>query len=164
MRNMSFSMTTQQMRDGTKTVTRRLGWKNLKTGDLVRAVVKGMGLKKGQKVDPIVVIEIVDVRREPLDDLEGSAQGKYSRNSFAANSGYKDVVAEGFPEMDCPEFIDMFCAANRCATDTEIARIEFKHRLDLSTCCGADVEGWPVHRRPCLLECSQCGKVCGMVD
>jgi len=34
MRNMSFSMTVDQIRDGSKTVTRRLGWLFLNFGDL----------------------------------------------------------------------------------------------------------------------------------
>lgn len=66
MRNMSFSITTKQMYAGTKDVTRRLGWWNLKVGDVVMAVEKGMGLKKGEKVKRIYPIEIVSVSREPL--------------------------------------------------------------------------------------------------
>lgn len=46
-RNMSFTLTIEQMRARTKTVTRRKGWAFLKPGDLVWAVVKGMGLKPG---------------------------------------------------------------------------------------------------------------------
>lgn len=63
MRNMSFSLTTPQMRDRTKTLTRRLGWYSLKPGDRVQAVVKGMGLKKGEKVERLCVIEVVSVHR-----------------------------------------------------------------------------------------------------
>ena len=44
----SFSLTTPQFRDGTKDVTRRLGWTFLKPGDRLCAVVKAMGLKKGE--------------------------------------------------------------------------------------------------------------------
>lgn len=36
MRNMSFALTTGQAMDGIKGVTRRLGWLNLKLGDLIR--------------------------------------------------------------------------------------------------------------------------------
>jgi len=45
MRNMSFAMTTNQILAQTKTVTRRFGWWNLKTGDVVQPVKKTMGLK-----------------------------------------------------------------------------------------------------------------------
>ena len=44
MRNMSFSATVQQVRDRTKTVTRRVGWKTLQPGEVLRAVEKGQGL------------------------------------------------------------------------------------------------------------------------
>ena len=47
MRNMSFALTEAQLLDGTKTVTRRLGWTMLKPGDHFRAVRKAMGLRKG---------------------------------------------------------------------------------------------------------------------
>ncbi len=50
MRNMSFMLTTQQMQDRTKDVTRRVGWWFLKPGDVIMAVEKGMGLKKGEKI------------------------------------------------------------------------------------------------------------------
>jgi hypothetical protein len=53
MRNMSFSLTTPQVYAGTKTVTRRLGWRFAKAGQRVCAVEKGMGLKKGEKVKRI---------------------------------------------------------------------------------------------------------------
>ena len=48
-RNMSFAMTTEQVRNQTKTVTRRQGWRFLNAGDILQPVVKGMGLKKGEK-------------------------------------------------------------------------------------------------------------------
>ena len=44
MRNMSFFMTTKQFEDGSKDITRRFGWWNLKPGDRVKAVKKAMGL------------------------------------------------------------------------------------------------------------------------
>ena len=46
---MSFMLTTNQIIDETKDVTRRNGWENLKPGDRLRAVEKAMGLKKGEK-------------------------------------------------------------------------------------------------------------------
>jgi len=49
-RNMSFAMTTKQVRNQTKTVTRRFGWWFLKAGDIVQPVEKAMGLKKGEKI------------------------------------------------------------------------------------------------------------------
>jgi len=42
MRNMSFALTTNQVLEQTKSVTRRFGWKFLKAGDLVQPVLKSM--------------------------------------------------------------------------------------------------------------------------
>lgn len=114
MRRMSFALTQQQVLDQTKTVTRRMGWTNLKPGDHIQPVVKCMGLKKGEKQQLLGgPIEVVSVKVEPLSSI-----AKYE----------DDVVKEGFPEMGVFEFIEFFCKANNCATihDT-ITRIEFKY-------------------------------------
>ena len=63
---MSFFKTTEQIRNSTKTVTRRLGWKFLIRRDRVMACVKCQGLKKGDKVEKIRPLLIIDVNREPL--------------------------------------------------------------------------------------------------
>jgi len=52
-RLMSFALTEQQMRDQSKTVTRRRGWGFLKPGDTLYAVNKVMGFKKGEKPERI---------------------------------------------------------------------------------------------------------------
>ena len=44
-RNMSFALTTEQVRRREKTVTRRRGWWFLKPGDIVTAVKKARGLR-----------------------------------------------------------------------------------------------------------------------
>jgi hypothetical protein len=62
MRLISFSLTTRQVRDGSKTVTRRLGWADLKPGERLQACVKCMGIPKGGHVEKIRVIECVSNR------------------------------------------------------------------------------------------------------
>lgn len=114
MRNMAFSLTKRQLLNGTKDVTRRLGWKFLKPGDLVQAVEKSMGLKRGEKVQKLCVIEVVKVNRECLYD---------------ANLRHNEMVREGFPELTPEEFIEMFCRHMRCKRYTIITRIEFR-RID----------------------------------
>ena len=109
-RNMSFSLTTPQMRARTKDVTRRMGWNRLQIGEELCAVVKGMGLKKGEQVERIGPIRVVSVRREPLNAITP-----------------EDCVREGFPEMTPAEFVAMFCKHNGCAPDATINRIEFEH-------------------------------------
>lgn len=110
MRNMCFSMTSAQVRARTKTVTRRMGWADLKPGDRVMACVKCRGIPKGGKVERITVIECVGNRPERLMDID-----------------QRECVREGFPELTPIEFIGMFCEANGCAADEVIRRIEFKY-------------------------------------
>lgn len=63
-RNISFALTTEQIRNRTKTVTRRLGWKNLKVGQVLNACVKCMGLKPGEQIQRLGQIRVVDVTFE----------------------------------------------------------------------------------------------------
>lgn len=113
MRNMSFFLTTDQMRRRQKTVTRRLGWKNAKVGEVVQPVVKGQGLNKGEKVERIGgPIRFVAVDREPLGLILGR-QG--------------DVEREGFAGMSGVHFVNMFCDHNCCEPDDEVTRIEFEY-------------------------------------
>ena len=69
MRNMSFSLTTEQIRNRTKDVTRRLGWKNLKPGEHFRAVEKCQGLKKGEHIVKLYELECISNIPEPLKDI-----------------------------------------------------------------------------------------------
>ena len=108
---MSFSLTTPQFKARTKSVTRRLGWKNLKVGERVMACEKCQGLKLGEHVVEIGEIEIVGARREELYRMMDD-----------------DCAREGFPEMAAEQFIEMFCAHNKGTNrTTEITRIEFKY-------------------------------------
>jgi hypothetical protein len=110
-RNMSFMLTAQQVLAGTKDVTRRHGWWNLKPGDPLNAVEKGMGLKRGQKIVKLRRIEVVSIRHERLDAITPA-----------------DVCREGFPEMTPLQFIEMFCKTHQgCTPATIINRIEFKY-------------------------------------
>jgi hypothetical protein len=112
---MSFMLTTQQIRDETKTVTRRLGWKFLKVGDRIQACVKCQGLGKGGKIQKLKVIEVVAVRREVLTCIHFYS-GECER--------------EGFPSMTTSEFVNMFCREMRCADSDFVTRIEFKYVKD----------------------------------
>lgn len=109
-KNMSFAFTENQVRAQTKTVTRRLGWNNLKKGDIVNACVKCMGLKKGEKVKKICQIEIVSVCQVSLSAITR-----------------KDCIEEGYPHLSPKEFIDEFCKFARCAPDQIVNRIKFKY-------------------------------------
>lgn len=112
MRNMSFALTTEQVRNQTKTVTRRFGWWFLRPGDVVQPILKGMGLKKGEKVQKIgQPIQIVSTRRELVGDVTDA-----------------ECVREGFSEMSRGEFIRLLTADFSKATGTTpVNRIEFEY-------------------------------------
>lgn len=110
---MSFALTTDQVRNRTKTVTRRLGWVKAKAGDVVQPVVKGQGIPKGGTVERIGgPIRFVSVTREPLEHILKRPL---------------DVVLEGFPRMSPAEFGEMFCKHTGCDPTDEITRIEFEY-------------------------------------
>ncbi len=111
-RNMSFMLTTRQVKNKTKTVTRRLGWWFLKPGEIVNAVEKCQGLKKGEKIKRICQIKIKHVRRERLSDLT-----------------LEDIKKEGLPGMSRWNFVEMFVKANKCrgGIHVEVNRIEFEY-------------------------------------
>lgn len=115
MRMMSFALTEPQLMDGSKTVTRRTGWQNLKPGDRLLAVRKAMGLKPGEKVQPLCEIEIVSVCRQALCCIDQA-----------------DCVAEGFPHLSPEEFIRMFTSKvktpgmGKHAEEVSVTRIEFR--------------------------------------
>lgn len=109
-RNMSFMLTTQQVRDRTKNVTRRLGWDNLKPGEILNACVKCQGLKKGEKVERITQIRVVSKRKEPLFKIT-----------------YPELKREGFPDWTVTGFIEMFTKHNKCDRAKLVNRIEFEY-------------------------------------
>ena len=114
-RNMSFRLTTDQIKNRTKTVTRRVGWDCLKPGEIVNACVKCMGFKKGEKIERLCQIRIVDVRQERLVSMH------------VYDPGNMEARLEGFPKMSNQQFIDMFCENMKCDEDTEVNRIEFEY-------------------------------------
>lgn len=116
MRAISFALTTPQFLDGSKTVTRRRGWWNLKAGDRLIACEKAMGLGKGGKRQDIGVIEIIHAESMPLDKMLN-----------APAWGQIECAREGFPDMTPEEFVRFFCASHRgCDPWSPVMRIEFR--------------------------------------
>ncbi len=109
-RNMSFAMTTEQIKNRTKTVTRRFGWWFLKAGDEVRGVEKSMGLQKGEKIKPLAMVRIVSTRAEPLNAITQD-----------------DVVREGFPDWTPEQFIQMLVDHYKIDPNKTVNRIEFEY-------------------------------------
>lgn len=114
MRNMAFSKTVEQMRNRTKTVTRRFGWWDLKPGTRLRAVERSRGLKKGESPVRICEIEVVSVKEEYVSDIEF-----YSNNEYAK---------EGFPGICFGEFVKILCGRDKPEYyDLTVNRVEFKY-------------------------------------
>lgn len=118
MRNMSFALTTGQIIERSKTVTRRLGWTFLKPGDLICAVRKSQGLKKGEKVERLATLRILDVQREPLRMIIDIGLGE----------GTNECAREGFPNMTPIPFVRFFRKTHKGANlNTIVTRIEFEY-------------------------------------
>lgn len=75
----------------------------------MQAVYKSQGLRKGQKVEKLCVIRIVDVRLEPLSKIS-----------------QEEVIREGFPDMTPADFIAFFGASHK-GGDGNVTRIEFEY-------------------------------------
>lgn len=93
-RRMSCALTVDRVLDRTKTVTRRAPatWSDLKPGDRLTLIEKGMGLPKGAKQVVLAEVEIVDVRIEGLGAVAGPGE----------------LEKEGFPDMTAFEFESMW--------------------------------------------------------
>lgn len=112
MKLMSFMLTTEQVLDQTKRVTRRDGWLKAKVGDVVQPVRKGMGLKKGEKVERLgPPIRFTSVIRQPLD----------------GGLTWTETALEGFPEMSPAQFADFYVQHNGGPTNKVVTRIAFEY-------------------------------------
>lgn len=94
-RRMSCSLTVDAVRERRKTVTRRHvdTWRNLKPGDRLTLIEKGMGLPKGSRQVVLAEVEVVDVDIEPLWKLTDDEV-----------YGHEECEREGFPTMEPAEF------------------------------------------------------------
>jgi len=109
-------VTMEQYRKRSKTVTRRLGWRFARVGDVVNGCEKCQGLKKGEHVVVMGQHRFVDLRWETLRRMIDEPE-----------YGRREVVKEGFPDLSPREFVEMFCKLNRCTPDTLVHRMEFEY-------------------------------------
>lgn len=108
---MSFALTTKQVKEKTKDITRRQGWANLKAGTLLQPVEKGMGLKKGEKVKKIGgLIRVISNTSAPIEGICKS-----------------DVIREGFPNFKPSQFVEMYCKHNKVKPTDYCNRIVFEY-------------------------------------
>lgn len=123
-RIISFSMTKEQVRARQKTVTRRLGWRDLKPGTILQAVEKAQGLNKGEKMVKLGLIRVVDARREPLMRLLNSPSYGPDDPSY----GSVEMILEGFPGRDPEDFVKFFLRGHdHDYTEEDITRIQFEY-------------------------------------
>lgn len=114
---MSVSMTLDAVRSRTKTVTRRHvdTWQNLKVGERLTLIEKGMGLPKGAKQVPVAEVQIVHVCTEPIAAIDQA-----------------DCRREGLPDMTPTEFVAFWLKGHGYkATEnpytTKCRRIEWRY-------------------------------------
>lgn len=120
MQNISFMLTIPQFKDGSKTVTRRDGWLYLRAGEMLCAVEKSQGIKKGEVLKRMGAIRIKSVTREPL-----------RRMTDEPDYGREECRREGFPNLTSAEFVAMFCSTHKSVSpETIITRIEFEKIAD----------------------------------
>jgi hypothetical protein len=114
-RLLSVMLTHEQVRARTKTVTRRLGWRELEPGDGLTLCKKVQGRRRKdgtvEPLDRIAEVVVVDVRRERLDAIT-----------------VEDVALEGFPEWTPAQFVEFFCRSMKCTPDVEVTRILWRYR------------------------------------
>ncbi|HEX3778597.1 MAG TPA: hypothetical protein VHX38_02940 [Pseudonocardiaceae bacterium] len=123
-------MTVQAVRDRTKTVTRRRGWwenkygrRMLLPGDRLTLVLKSQGRKPGEPLVRLAEVEVVAVRREPLNAITAA-----------------EVALEGFPGMSPAEFVRrFFVEAQDISPDVEITRIEWTYMEDATAMTNNDI-------------------------
>lgn len=121
MRNMSFALTSVQVLDQSKDVTRRLNWLHLRAGEIIQPVRKAMGLRRGEKIDKLgPPVRVLAVDREPLRAIAVDR----------GDLGWTETRREGFQGMHPDAFVLFFCDTHKgCRPDTVITRIEFSYDL-----------------------------------
>lgn len=112
---MSVSLTLGAVQTRIKTVTRRHvhTWRNLKPGDQLTLIEKGMGLPKGAKQVVVARVEVVSVRVETIDQVT-----------------VQEVAREGLGNMSPTDFIAFWLKSHKYDSDQLQApcrRIEWRY-------------------------------------
>jgi hypothetical protein len=112
MKLIRFDRTRMQIEERTQRVTRRIGPREYKAGDVLHAVA-------GEDLDVLAKIKIISVTQEQL-----------SRLIDFPFYGKLEAWREGFPELSGIEFVEMFCLAHGCSRSITVTRIEFEYVED----------------------------------
>lgn len=125
-RLMSVAFTEDAVRSRSKTVTRRKGWwedkagrRILMPGNRLTLCRKVMGRKPGEPLERICDVEVVSMRREPL-------------NTLRERKDWRDELArEGFPDLDVNTFMRRyFVDAQGIGPHDVVTRIEWRYLDD----------------------------------
>ena len=127
-RLMSVAMTADAVIERRKTVTRRQGWwldKNrrrlLLPGDRLTLCRKVQGRKRGEPLDRLAEVEVIDVRRESLRLLSYP-----DPDTDEWGYAWAEVAREGFPGMGPWLFVHrFFVEAQKLDYEDEVTRIEW---------------------------------------
>ncbi len=136
--NISFAETTEQFRQHRKHVTRRvdksLRLANKKPGDILQGIEKAQGLKKGEHVVKLEKIVILEVNREPLNEIITRSTRNIpikiaKQYSICEYPPFlTEMILEGYPKFTPFQFVEMFCKINKgCKPETEITRVLFDY-------------------------------------
>lgn len=117
---MSVALTELAVWSRTKTVTRRAGWwtdrngrRLLLPGQKLTLCRKVMGRKPDEPLVRIVEVDVVDVRREPLDSIDA-----------------EDVAREGFAHLTPAQFVAFYIDHMGGKANQEITRIEWEYPVE----------------------------------
>ena len=125
-RLMSVAMTTDAVIERRKTVTRRKGWRFLKSGDTLTLCRKVQGRKPGEPLERLAEVEVVDVRRESLE-LRAYPNPDNEEWGYA----WAEVEREGFPLMGPALFVHrFFTEAQGIDPSDDVTRIEWRYLDD----------------------------------
>lgn len=137
-RLMSFAKTVKQFEVGLKDVTRRDGWKHLKTGDVIEGIEWGTWVgsrwvcscgqvcspqhEKSWCIDPNCY---AGIRTYRVPRRLGFRTVKSVSRERLGDITPEEVIREGFPGMSPRWFVAMYCAPRKPDPDRFVTRIEF---------------------------------------
>ena len=91
---------------------------------------KCQGLRKGEKIVRMCPIIVLEVDREPLDEIIRHPFREIPRSidqQYGVFLYVPETVLEGFPDLTSKQFVDGFCDMNGCEPETEVTRILFDY-------------------------------------
>lgn len=111
MRNISFFETQDQVRNRTKTETRRDAWWQLEAGTYLQGVNKCQGLKPGEHPEKLAIIRVEAAYNERLCDIT-----------------QESVIAEGFPDWTPEQFVTFYCQKFNVPRHKTLRVIRFSYK------------------------------------